>query len=117
MLACRQVAADLVQFVKKCSKPGEIAVLVSHNGKNFDNRMLTAEFKRSGNTVPPSWHWLDTLPLARQLLPELARYLDIHKHLEVLRCCLCVFSQLLIVLCGACKVVFNNTWYKGPFPR
>lgn len=72
-MLCRQVAAGLVQFVKKNSKPDEVPVLVAHNGKNFDNRMLTAEFKRSGTPLPATWHWLDTLPLARKLLPELLR--------------------------------------------
>ena len=73
MLLCRQVAGDLVQFVRTNSKPTEVPVLVAHNGNVFDNRMLTAEFKRCGVAVPQTWHWLDTLPLAKELLPELKR--------------------------------------------
>lgn len=70
---CRQVAGDLVEFVSKGTKPGAVAVLVAHNGNTFDNRMLTAEFKRCGMAVPQTWQWMDALPLARELLPQLTR--------------------------------------------
>lgn len=62
-----------MQFIKENSKSGETPVLVAHNGNVFDNRMLTAEFKRAGLSVPANWQWLDTLPLAKELLPELKR--------------------------------------------
>ncbi len=70
---CRQVAAQLVQFINKGTEADEVPVLVAHNGNFFDNRMLTAEFKRCGVSLPERWQWLDTLPLARKLLPELTR--------------------------------------------
>ena len=70
---CRQAAADLVEFVSKGTKPGAVAVLIAHNGNIFDNRMLTAEFKRCGMAVPQTWQWMDSLPLARELLPQLTR--------------------------------------------
>lgn len=71
--SCRLVASDLVQFVSKSTKPGATAVLVAHNGNSFDNRMLTAEFKRCNMSVPQTWQWLDSLPVARHLLPQLKR--------------------------------------------
>ena len=71
--SCRQVAAQLVQYINKGTEADEVPVLVAHNGKNFDNRMLTAEFKRCGVSLPVTWQWLDTLPLARKLLPELTK--------------------------------------------
>ena len=71
IMICREVASQLQQFVKKCCKAHEVPVLVAHNGNRFDNRMLTAEFKRCGNTIPVNWQWLDTLPLARSLLKDL----------------------------------------------
>ena len=67
------MAAQLVQFVKTGAKAEELPVLVAHNGRIFDNRMLAAEFKRCRVSLPQSWLWLDTLPLARKLLPELTR--------------------------------------------
>lgn len=67
------MAVQLLAFVRKASQPKEVPVLVAHNGRIFDNRMLTAEFKRSGSSIPASWQWLDTLPLARKVLPELDR--------------------------------------------
>ena len=73
IFGCRHVASQLVQFVKTGARADEVPVLVAHNGRIFDNRMLAAEFKRCAMSLPHSWHWLDTLPLARKLLPELTR--------------------------------------------
>ena len=73
VLSCRLVASDLVQFISESTKPGATAVLVAHNGNLFDNRMLTAEFKRCSMAVPAAWYWLDSLPVARHLLPKLDR--------------------------------------------
>ncbi|KAL0035623.1 hypothetical protein WJX79_003704 [Trebouxia sp. C0005] len=84
-LPFKQVAAQLVQFINKGTEADEVPVLVAHNGKSFDNRMLTAEFKRCGVSLPEAWQWLDTLPLARKLLPELTRHsqADLRAFLEL----------------------------------
>ncbi|DBB01647.1 TPA: hypothetical protein ACH3X1_000283 [Trebouxia sp. C0004] len=84
-LPFKQVAAQLVQFINKGTEADEVPVLVAHNGKNFDNRMLTAEYKRCGVSLPEMWQWLDTLPLARNLLPELTRHsqADVRAFLEL----------------------------------
>ena len=63
-----------MHFVSESTKPGAVPVLVAHNGNVFDNRFLTAEFKRCGMTVPQTWQWLDTLPVAQHLLPELKKW-------------------------------------------
>ena len=62
-----------MDFVSKGTKPGTVAVLIAHNGNTFDNRMLTAEFRRCGMAVPQTWQWMGSLPLARELLPQLTR--------------------------------------------
>lgn len=84
-LPFKQVAAQLVQLISKGTEADEVPVLVAHNGRNFDNRMLTAEFKRCGVSLPEAWQWLDTLPLARKLLPELTRHsqADLRAFLEL----------------------------------
>lgn len=84
-LPFKQVAAQLVQFINKGTEADESPVLVAHNGNNFDNRMLTAEFKRCGVSLPQTWQWLDSLPLARKLLPELSRHsqADLRAFLEL----------------------------------
>lgn len=73
-LPFKLVASEVVQFISNSTKPGATAVLVAHNGNTFDNRMLTAEFKRCSMAVPQTWHWLDSLPVARHLLPQLKRH-------------------------------------------
>ena len=80
------MAAQLVQFVQKCSTPRDVPVLVAHNGRIFDNRMLMAEFRRSGTKMPSNWLWLDTLPLARQLLQDLKTYVCAASPLALLIC-------------------------------
>lgn len=43
--------------------------LVAHNGASYDGPLLRATCQRLGVPVPPSFRVLDTLPLARALLP------------------------------------------------
>ena len=43
--------------------------LIAHNGASFDGPIITAVCERLGLPVPPTFLVLDTLPLARTLLP------------------------------------------------
>jgi ATP-dependent DNA helicase RecQ len=43
--------------------------LIAHNGASFDGPIITAVCERIGLPVPPTFLVLDTLPLARTLLP------------------------------------------------
>ncbi len=43
--------------------------LIAHNGASFDGPIITAVCKRLGLPLPPTFLVLDTLPLARALLP------------------------------------------------
>jgi ATP-dependent DNA helicase RecQ len=43
--------------------------LVAHNGATFDGPLIEATCRRLGVPLPPTFRVLDTLPLARALLP------------------------------------------------
>ncbi|XP_047321793.1 exonuclease DPD1, chloroplastic/mitochondrial [Impatiens glandulifera] len=58
----------LLAYVKSRQKPGGIVLLVAHNGRNFDVPFLINEFNRNNFDIPHDWHFLDTLPLAREVM-------------------------------------------------
>lgn len=43
--------------------------LIAHNGATFDGPLIEATCRRLGVSLPPTWRVLDTLPLARVMLP------------------------------------------------
>ena len=43
--------------------------LVAHNGASYDGPLIQTTCERLGMALPPSFCVLDTLPLARALLP------------------------------------------------
>lgn len=51
----------------------EGAVFVSHSSNSFDSRFLGAEARRMGASFDPE-HRLQTVPIARKLLPDLASH-------------------------------------------
>ena len=58
-------------------------VWTAHNGHRFDHPIFRREVERAlgsggGGVWPASWHWEDTLPLARRVLPRGSRSTD-HK--------------------------------------
>ncbi|KAJ6305976.1 hypothetical protein OIU78_021328 [Salix suchowensis] len=58
----------LLQYVKSRQKPGGYVMFVAHNARNFDVPFLVNEFSRCHFEIPPNWLFVDTLPLARELL-------------------------------------------------
>ena len=58
----------LLQYVKSRQKPGGYVMFVAHNARNFDVPFLVNEFSRCHFEMPPNWLFVDTLPLARELL-------------------------------------------------
>jgi len=53
---------------------GEKAYLISHNNFGFDKRFLLSEIKRSGFKPSKKWKYIDTLSIARHVLPNLKNH-------------------------------------------
>lgn len=58
----------LLQYVKSRQKPGGYVMLVAHNARAFDVPFLIEEFARHSYEIPPSWLFVDTLPMAREVM-------------------------------------------------
>lgn len=58
----------LQHYVQSRQIDGCPVLLVAHNGRSFDVPFIINEFRRCSVEVPPDWLYLDTLPLARQLV-------------------------------------------------
>lgn len=61
----REVLQRMIHFVEGCRVQGKTPVLVAHNGKRFDFKILIEEAARSSISLPSDWLCLDTLVLAR----------------------------------------------------
>jgi len=58
----------LLQYVKSRQKPGGYVMFVAHNARNFDVPFLVNEFGRHHFEIPQNWLFVDTRPLAREVL-------------------------------------------------
>lgn len=58
----------LLQYVRSREKPGGYVMLVAHNARTFDVPFLINELNRCSYNIPPNWFFVDTLPLARELM-------------------------------------------------
>lgn len=58
----------LLQYVRSHQKPGGHVLWVAHNARCFDVPFLLKEFSRCSIDVPSNWLYLDSLPLAREVL-------------------------------------------------
>lgn len=58
----------LLQYVKSRQKPEGYVLWIAHNGRNFDVPFLRNEFSRCYTGVPENWLFVDTMPLARELM-------------------------------------------------
>lgn len=71
----------LLQYVKSRQKPGGYIMWVAHNARSFDVPFLINEFTRCSTEVPSNWLFLDTLPLAREVMKSegvwLSLFLDV----------------------------------------
>lgn len=55
-------------FPTRLKGPGQVPVLVAHNGRRFDFPVLWDEAKRSNVQLPGSWLYLDSLSMAKALV-------------------------------------------------
>ena len=69
-LTCRMkdLIPILLQYVRSHQKPGGHVLWVAHNARCFDVPFLLKEFSRCSIDVPSNWLYLDSLPLAREVL-------------------------------------------------
>ncbi|ESW16978.1 hypothetical protein PHAVU_007G199800 [Phaseolus vulgaris] len=58
----------LLQYIKRREKNGGYVLWVAHNARTFDAPFLIQEFIRCSMEIPENWVFLDTLPLARELM-------------------------------------------------
>lgn len=64
----KDLAPILLHFVRSRQIDGGPVLLVAHNGRSFDVPFIVKEFGRCSIEIPPYWLFLDTIPLARQLV-------------------------------------------------
>ncbi|XXG54014.1 hypothetical protein AAC387_Pa03g1998 [Persea americana] len=64
----KDLAPILLHFVRSRQIDGGPVLLVAHNGRCFDVPFIVKEFGRCSIEIPPDWLFLDTVPLARQLV-------------------------------------------------
>ncbi|MCH94533.1 DNA polymerase III polC-type [Trifolium medium] len=58
----------LLHYIKSREKPGGYVLWVGHNARVFDVPFIINELRRCSTQIPPNWLFVDTLPLARQLM-------------------------------------------------
>ncbi|PPR80998.1 hypothetical protein GOBAR_AA39716 [Gossypium barbadense] len=63
-----QLIPILLQFIKSRQKPGGYVLWGAHNSFAFDLPFLINEFSRCSYEIPPNWLFMDTIPLARELM-------------------------------------------------
>lgn len=75
----------LLQYVRSREKPGGDVIFVAHNARCFDVPFIINELRRYSVEIPPNWLFLDTLPLARELIKSGGLFLsasrNTHKYL------------------------------------
>ncbi|KAI8025826.1 hypothetical protein LOK49_LG02G02292 [Camellia lanceoleosa] len=75
----------LMQFVKSRQKPNGPVLWIGHNARSFDVPFLINEFTRCSFEIPPDWLFMDTIPLARQVIKSRGLKLPQKVSLEALR--------------------------------
>lgn len=68
VLRWKDLAPILIHFIKFRQKAGGPVIWVAHNGRRFDARFLVKEFSRCSVEIPSDWVFVDTLPLAREVM-------------------------------------------------
>lgn len=58
----------LFHYVQSREKPGGYVLWVAHNARVFDVPFIINELRRCSRQIPPNWLFVDTLPLARELM-------------------------------------------------
>ena len=55
-------------------EPDGLVLLFAHNGHRFDHKIFKHHLQEYGAHVPPNWYFVDTLPMAKELVPFLRSY-------------------------------------------
>ncbi|KAJ1417165.1 Ribonuclease H-like superfamily [Sesbania bispinosa] len=63
----------LLHYVRSREKPGGYVLFVGHNARCFDVPFIINELRRHSIKMPPNWLFVDTLPLARELIKSEGR--------------------------------------------
>uniref|UniRef100_A0A0A8ZBV5 Exonuclease domain-containing protein n=1 Tax=Arundo donax TaxID=35708 RepID=A0A0A8ZBV5_ARUDO len=63
-----EIIPILLQYVWSRQMDGKPVLWVAHNGRSFDVPFLIFEFRRCKVEMPRDWLFVDTLPIARQLV-------------------------------------------------
>ncbi|XP_006855354.2 exonuclease DPD1, chloroplastic/mitochondrial isoform X1 [Amborella trichopoda] len=64
----RDLVPMLLQYVRSRQQDGTPVLWIAHNGRRFDVPFIIKEFSRCFVEIPSDWLFLDTLPLARQIV-------------------------------------------------
>lgn len=64
----KELIPILLQYVKSRQKPGGHVLWIAHNARTFDVPFLVNEFNRCSFEVPSDWLFVDTIPLAREVM-------------------------------------------------
>lgn len=104
LMACRmkELIPILLQYVVSRQKPRGYVMWVAHNARSFDAPFLIKEFSRCSVEIPPNWLFMDTLPLAREVVKSgglFLFYLSIfHLYVCVRMCALRIHLKRLFLL-------------------
>ncbi|KAJ8772039.1 hypothetical protein K2173_027216 [Erythroxylum novogranatense] len=63
-----ELISILLQFVRSRQKPNGYVLFVAHNARAFDVPFLVKAFSRCNIDIPLDWFFLDTIPLAREVM-------------------------------------------------
>ncbi|GAA0166467.1 hypothetical protein LIER_21615 [Lithospermum erythrorhizon] len=107
----------LLQYVRSRQKPSGYVVWIAHNARVFDVPFLIKEFNRHSFEIPSNWSFIDTLPLARELIKsggenvppkasvqalrehfEIPQFGAAHRALSDVRCLSLIFQRLIFLL-------------------
>ncbi len=68
-LAAERMEAKIVAWCAR--RPGARVLMVAHNAKRYDAKLLRNEYERADRAVPGSWLCADSLPMFKSLYPGL----------------------------------------------
>lgn len=64
----KELIPILMEYIQSRQKPGGQVLWIGHNARTFDVPFLIKEFSRCSTEIPKDWLFMDTLPLARELV-------------------------------------------------
>lgn len=91
----KELIPILVEYIQSRQKPGGQVLWIGHNARSFDVPFLIKEFSRCSIEIPKDWIFMDTLPLARELVKSGGLFLRL-----TLYVCICVHIIDLLTICS-----------------